>query len=830
MNTSFINLLESDGRYCVGIQVIKCLIIVSTLMFALSSNAAELESFKRQQPPNHSGLKPLRPLTVADTIAMRKLQNAYASKTFSYSPDGSHFAIVTWKGNLSTGENDYQLLVYDVKQVLQYINANPNRDKRTAIDKNKVGGRVLVELSSAGNGGRVAAGIRRVNWLNDNRTIAFIAEQGQATAQVYTVDSHTGDVKQRTFHDRPVLTYDINLSAGKILYIAGLPSYNRGRGQAHYIVDLNPLDSLLNVNQEKTGFLFRYYISDFVSNDTHKKNTLKAIGEPFSTSAFYDNLWLSPDGKFSVSELTARRVPDAWWQYDSFKQIQTRDVTLDPAFIDENTTSFSSSPFSEFILLDLTHNTIESILDAPNARNVSGGFAEVAWLDNNRVVLGNTFLPLHNQLTKEEHRQRIASAWTVEVNLKTKQITKITNHGQQQSYAKKGIKKHSDDWLTLSLIEGNPLHRINEKVVNFRKIQDRWQQKTSDSNNKNRLALSLLQDLNRAPEIVASDTLSGNKQTITDLNPQFRQLSFGHVELLQWSDSEQRTWKGGLVYPVGYQQGKIYPLVIQTDGFKQGEFLIEGLQWVSGPYAAQALANKGFFVLQLPGKNEGMGTSKEREIQRLGIESAIDRLTSDELIDKERVGLVGFSRAGHYVQHAITFSDYHFAAAVITDALSISTIGYTVWYGGRPPGMAFVEQQYDGAVPWGARLHDWIAQNPVYHLDRVKTPLKLEQYTGMLHWWDIYTILRRQQKPVEWRVIAPDKHGVSVHNLIRPHDRYVIQQENIDWFSFWLKGEEDADPAKVEQYQRWRKLREQQIKSKAAAQRVRQKQQHAKRS
>lgn len=29
----------------------------------------------------------------------------------------------------------------------------------------------------------------------------------------------------------------------------------------------------------------------------------------------------------------------------------------------------------------------------------------------------------------------------------------------------------------------------------------------------------------------------------------------------------------------------------------------------------------------------------------------------------------------------------------------------------------------------------------------------------------------------------------------------------MDWFDFWLKGEEDPDPAKAEQYTRWRELR-----------------------
>jgi len=33
------------------------------------------------------------------------------------------------------------------------------------------------------------------------------------------------------------------------------------------------------------------------------------------------------------------------------------------------------------------------------------------------------------------------------------------------------------------------------------------------------------------------------------------------------------------------------------------------------------------------------------------------------------------------------------------------------------------------------------------------------------------------------------------------------QQTTVDWYCFWLKGEEDRDPAKAQQYARWRELR-----------------------
>jgi hypothetical protein len=39
----------------------------------------------------------------------------------------------------------------------------------------------------------------------------------------------------------------------------------------------------------------------------------------------------------------------------------------------------------------------------------------------------------------------------------------------------------------------------------------------------------------------------------------------------------------------------------------------------------------------------------------------------------------------------------------------------------------------------------------------------------------------------------------------------VSQGGSVDWFRFWLQDYEDPDPAKAEQYQRWRELRKLQV-------------------
>ena len=87
---------------------------------------------------------------------------------------------------------------------------------------------------------------------------------------------------------------------------------------------------------------------------------------------------------------------------------------------------------------------------------------------------------------------------------------------------------------------------------------------------------------------------------------------------------------------------------------------------------------------------------------------------------------------------------------------------------------------------------------------RIHTPLLMNtpdsEYINAL---PLYTALRDRHKPVEmW--VYPDEY----HEKIQPQHRYSVYERNVDWFKFWLKGQEDPDPSKKDQYERWRKLRQ----------------------
>ena len=88
-------------------------------------------------------------------------------------------------------------------------------------------------------------------------------------------------------------------------------------------------------------------------------------------------------------------------------------------------------------------------------------------------------------------------------------------------------------------------------------------------------------------------------------------------------------------------------------------------------------------------------------------------------------------------------------------------------------------------------------------LDKINAPMLLQSISDPIGEYEIYSGLQWLKKPVEWENLYPE----GTHELVQPQQKYFSEQSVVDWYCFWLKGEEDPDPAKAEQYKRWRELR-----------------------
>jgi len=92
---------------------------------------------------------------------------------------------------------------------------------------------------------------------------------------------------------------------------------------------------------------------------------------------------------------------------------------------------------------------------------------------------------------------------------------------------------------------------------------------------------------------------------------------------------------------------------------------------------------------------------------------------------------------------------------------------------------------------------------------KVKAPLQVVALSreGALFMWEPYAALHQLNRPVELIVLSP---YTDEHVLSNPATRIASQGGTVDWFRFWLQDYEDPDPAKAEQYTRWRELRKMQ--------------------
>jgi len=236
--------------------------------------------------------------------------------------------------------------------------------------------------------------------------------------------------------------------------------------------------------------------------------------------------------------------------------------------------------------------------------------------------------------------------------------------------------------------------------------------------------------------------------------------------------------------------------------------------------AGQPMAANDIMVLQLgPGDDadwiRDMMTSEEAAHAMEGIEAAIDHLDSLGLIDRKRVGLIGFSRTCFHVLYTLIHSRYPIAAASITNGVDLSYMQYMLFQNARL-GAGYTIDEYsgpNGGPPFGKNLDVWRERAPGFNLDRITAPLRLQAIglASVLEEWEPYAGLLLQHKPVELLVIPE-----GTHLLVKPSERLVSSQSNVDWFRFWLKGEEDSDPAKADQYARWRELRKLQQQNAAA--------------
>jgi hypothetical protein len=718
-----------------------------------------------------------RPVTVADSIQMTRLGDpSYTEGASSkgivakFSPDGERFVVILKKGNLEANTNEYSLVLFQTAEVFQ----SPKPQ-------------VLVSLASSSN----RPAINNVLWLDDNDTILFLGERPGEQTQLYSLKCSSKELRKLTNHATSLTSFGTKANGEGILYTATSPV-------ATFLTESVSRKGIAVTNELVTDLIRGshggkdYDDSLFIKRSEKEAETkIRISGRIFGS---FSEMLLSPDGAHLLLKTEATQVSNTWSEYeDQFLKVATRH----PA------TSGGHTGIFQYVLVDTITGASQVLVDSP----IPAAGSETAWSpDSKSIVVSDVYLPL-NVEDPAELTLRKAHTFLVEFKIPSREFVKISQDDLRLLNWDPKTGLIACDVGRIDSLKGQTTPKAY-----FRKSGETWSEANAPEQTAKlpRPDIVLDEGMNTPPRIVAVDPSTGQKSLLMDLNPQFLNLALGRVEEITWKDSSGTEVKGGLYWPPDYVAGKKYPAVIQTHGWNSGRF------WMDGPFttgfAAQALASKGFFVVQDNGPDWHIwDTSKEAPRAMTAYEGAIDYLDRRGLIDRNRVAITGFSRTYWYVTYTLTHSKLHFAAAVIADGTDFSYFQYMLFSNAASGPTSEFEQVY-GGPPYEKSLPQWLEQSPLFLLDRIETPLRIQTLgpDSVLFDWPWYSGLSQLRKPVEMIYIPG-----GTHVLEKPWDRMISQQGDVDWFCFWLKGEEDPDPAKAEQYERWRELRKLQEQRKA---------------
>jgi dipeptidyl aminopeptidase/acylaminoacyl peptidase len=313
--------------------------------------------------------------------------------------------------------------------------------------------------------------------------------------------------------------------------------------------------------------------------------------------------------------------------------------------------------------------------------------------------------------------------------------------------------------------------------------------------------LACTRENNTTPQQIAlADVSSGAVETLVDPNPEFQNIELSPGVRMERTTQYGEAWFGQLVKPLDYQAGKRYPLIITT--YRSGDYFQLGASGNENPiqvYAAHGFVVLAFDIEQLRTWRRGDFNDHLLDWASpvAGMEMAIDELSQKGIIDRGRVGIGGYSHGMDIVGYALTHTNLFRAASggSVYDP-------YFYYMSGKVWQNQFANWGL-GGWPEGKAKQRWEELASSLRADKIHAALlNNESDSEYVVDLSLQTSLEQLGKPVEM-FIYPNE----LHRKNQPMHRLEIYERNLDWFRFWLEGEEDPSPDKVEQYERWRGLR-----------------------
>jgi len=293
---------------------------------------------------------------------------------------------------------------------------------------------------------------------------------------------------------------------------------------------------------------------------------------------------------------------------------------------------------------------------------------------------------------------------------------------------------------------------------------------------------------NRFPEVLVTSTRDFAPKYLTDIATQYKDFQLATREVVQWKSIDGSPMEGVLIKPAGYDPTKKYPLLVVIHGGPTG--VDTPLLSADRTYPVERFVAKGSLVLKPNYRGSAGYGEKFRSlnVRNLGVGdyedviSGVDALIAKGLVDKDRVGSMGWSEGGYISAFITCFSD-RFKAVSVGAGIS-DWMTYYVNTDIHP-----FTRQYLKATPW-EDPDIYKKTSPITYVNKAKTPTLIQhgdqdKRVPPPNSFELYQALKDRGVPV--KLILYKGFG---HPINKPKQQRAVMEHNYEWFSKYIWGEE----------------------------------------
>lgn len=298
------------------------------------------------------------------------------------------------------------------------------------------------------------------------------------------------------------------------------------------------------------------------------------------------------------------------------------------------------------------------------------------------------------------------------------------------------------------------------------------------------------QKYDNPPGLFLKEASKIKSQKLFESNPQHHEYEWGKSELIYFQNAKEKTLKGVLYYPAGYNPAKKYPMIVHLYERQSNElhYYVNPSELDSRGFNRTNFTIQGYFVL-MPDISYEIGNPGGSALDC--VMAATQKIIDKGLVLPNKIGLIGHSFGGYETSFIVTQTNL-FATAIAGAAVTDLTSWYLTvgWNTGRPEIWRFESQQWRMGKSLFEDMEAYNRNSPILHAKKIKTPLLLwtgeeDKQVNSNQSIEFYLALRRLEKQTTLLVYPKERHVV-----LKEENQKDLTQRIQNWFDYYLKDKQ----------------------------------------